>query len=205
MSVTTALIAFIFASGLLTVTPGLDTALVLRTAAIEGPRRAALVALGIFSGTFGWALIVAFGLGALLAASERAYDILRWVGAGYLCWLGIGLLLRPRAEFAADLVGGASGVRQNWYLRGLMCNLLNPKMGVFYLTFLPQFIPDGVNVPLFMLLLSALHNVEGMLWFGLLIAATQPLARVLRRPALLRGLDRLTGGVLIGFGIKLAL
>jgi threonine/homoserine/homoserine lactone efflux protein len=206
MSVTASLIAFTLAAGLLTITPGLDTALVLRTAAIEGPRRAVLTALGISSGLMVWALIAAFGLGALLAASELAYTILRWAGAAYLCWLGLGLLLRPRQDFAAAdaAAEGLGGVRRSWYLRGLMCNLLNPKVGVFYVTFLPQFVPDGVNVTLFILALTAIHLAEGALWLGLIIAATRPLARFLRRPVLIRGLDRLTGAVLIGFGIKLA-
>jgi threonine/homoserine/homoserine lactone efflux protein len=206
MSVMAALVAFALAAGLLTITPGLDTALVLRTAAIEGPRRAALAALGISSGLLVWALIAAFGLGALLAASELAYEILRWVGAAYLCWLGLGMLFRPRQDLAAadEAAGRVGGARRNWYLRGLACNLLNPKVGVFYVTFLPQFVPGGVNVTLFILLLTAIHLLEGGLWLTLIIAATRPLSRILRRPAFIRGLDRLTGAVLIGFGVKLA-
>ncbi len=202
MSILAALVAYTLAAGLLTVTPGLDTALVLRTAAVEGPRRAALAGAGIISGTVVWACIVAFGLGALLAASELAYTILRWAGAAYLCWLGIGMLLRPRQDIAAGLENPAGG--RGWYLRGLFCNLLNPKVGVFYVTFLPQFVPAGVSVTPFILLLNAIHALEGALWFALLIGATRPLARFLRRPAVIRSLDRLTGAVLLGFGLRLA-
>ena len=90
MTVFQALAAFTLAAGLLTLTPGLDTALVLRTAALEGPRRAALAVVGILSGCFVWGGLVAFGLGAVLAASSLAFDLLKWAGAAYLVWLGIG-------------------------------------------------------------------------------------------------------------------
>ena len=89
-------------------------------------------------------------------------------------------------------------------MRGCLTNALNPKIGVFYVTFLPQFIPAGADVMRFSLLLAAVHAVLGMLWFGLLVAATRP-ARWLSRPAVMRGLDRMTGAVFIAFGLKLAL
>src|SRR5450631_2138845 len=95
-SVTASLVAFTAAATLLTVTPGLDTALVLRTAAAEGARRAALAGVGIALGCFGWATAVALGLGALLAASELAYAVLRWIGAAYLVWIGYKMLRHPR-------------------------------------------------------------------------------------------------------------
>jgi threonine/homoserine/homoserine lactone efflux protein len=92
-----------------------------------------------------------------------------------------------------------------WLRRGLLTNLLNPKIGVFYVTFLPQFVPTGVGAGLWMLLLAALHVAYSMVWFAVLIAATLPLSRVLKRPAVVRWIDRITGGVLIGFGARLAL
>ncbi|MDR8269000.1 LysE family translocator, partial [Acinetobacter baumannii] len=87
---------------------------------------------------FIWGALVAFGLGALLAVSELAYTLLKWCGAGYLCWLGIQLLLRPRQQF--DSNPAAATATSNWFLRGMLGNVLNPKMGVFYVSFLPQFI-----------------------------------------------------------------
>src|ERR1700733_15057462 len=100
------LIAYIAAASLLTVTPGLDTALVLRTAVTRGARESALTGAGIAAGCFGWAALVAFGLGAGLAASTLAYTALRWIGAGYLLWLGYKMLRFPRATFVADTDGG---------------------------------------------------------------------------------------------------
>jgi threonine/homoserine/homoserine lactone efflux protein len=206
-SVTTALIAFTAAAGLLTITPGLDTALVLRTAASEGVRAATLAALGIVTACFGWAIMVALGLGALLAASQLAYTVLRAIGACYLLVTGIRMLLRPRAGFMETGPDPKTGalVARAAFARGALTNLLNPKVGVFYVSFLPQFVPTGVSVGRFILLLGAIHAVLGVLWFASLILATQPLARWLRRPAIVAGLDRLTGGLFIAFGLGLAL
>jgi threonine/homoserine/homoserine lactone efflux protein len=196
------LIAFSLAAALLTVTPGLDTALVLRTAAAEGPRRAFAASLGICLGCLAWGLLVGVGLGVLLQASELAYQVLKWIGAAYLLYLGLRLIIAPRA---GDEEGEAvAPARANWFLRGLLTNLLNPKVGAFYVSFLPQFIPAGANVPSMTLLLAAIHAGLGLLWFGLLIGATRPLAAMLRRPGLVRGLDRVTGLVLVFFGLRLA-
>ncbi|HYE27482.1 MAG TPA: LysE family translocator [Allosphingosinicella sp.] len=196
------LIAFTLAAALLTVTPGLDTALVLRTAAAEGARRALAAALGICLGCLAWGALVAVGLGVLLQASELAYRLLKWAGAAYLLYLGLRLILVQRRAGPAD--GGPAPDRSSWFLRGLLTNLLNPKVGAFYVSFLPQFVPAGASVPATTLLLAAIHTALGLLWFLLLIGATRPLARALRSVKLVRALDRLTGGVLIFFGLKLA-
>lgn len=194
------LIAFTLAAALLTVTPGLDTALVLRTAAAEGPRRAFAASLGICLGCLAWGALVAVGLGILLEASEFAYLALKWIGASYLIYLGVRLIFARRGETRAE----EPAARANWFLRGFLTNLLNPKVGAFYVSFLPQFIPAGVNVPSTTLLLAAVHAALGLLWFALLIGATRPLAKALRNPSLVRGLDRATGAVLIFFGLRLA-
>ena len=202
MTVPTALALFVAAAALLTVTPGLDTALVLRTAAVEGPRRAALAALGIACGCLTWGLAVALGLGALLAASQAAYTVLKWAGAAYLAWLGVGMILRPRSKFDLASDGARRG---NWWLRGFLTNLLNPKVGVFYVSFLPQFVPAGVPTGPFIFLLAAIHVAMGLPWCAVLIAATAPLKRWLSRAAVVRWLDRATGAVFLGFGARLAL
>ncbi len=206
MTVTTALLAFTLAAALLTITPGLDTALVLRTAAVEGPRRAAAAALGIGLGCLTWGLAVAVGLGVLLAASHTAYLILKWAGAAYLIYLGGRMLLRPRHVFdVAGEAGSNQATAVGWTGRGLLTNLLNPKVGVFYVSFLPQFVPAHVPAGPFIALLALIHVVLGLIWAAGLIAATQPLSRALRRPAIVAMLDRVTGGVFVGFGLKLAL
>lgn len=205
MTTPEALIAFTLAAGLLTLTPGLDTALVIRTAAAEGPRRAAGAAFGIGLGCLIWGAAASFGVGALLTASQTAYMALKWVGALYLAWTGLRMILRPRQAFEPGETkpvdaGPAAALR-----RGLLTNLLNPKVGIFYVSFLPQFMPAGVDPARFGLLLTTIHVVEGLLWFALLIAATVPIAGLLRLPVVVRWLDRTTGLVFIAFGLRLAL
>jgi threonine/homoserine/homoserine lactone efflux protein len=202
-SIAVSLAAYTGAATLLTITPGLDTALVLRTAVTGGARQAVAAAIGIVAGCLCWSIVVALGLGALLAASHLAYSMLRWVGAGYLVWLGYKMLRYPRQSFAMES-GGARSDRTA-FATGLMTNLLNPKVGIFYVSFLPQFIPTGVPVAPFMVLLGGIHALLGLIWFACLIAATQPISRFLRRPAVLKGCDRLTGGVFVAFGLGLVL
>lgn len=202
------LLAFTVAAGLLTITPGLDTALVVRTAAVDGPRSALLAGLGVSAGVLVWGLAASAGLGALLAASELAYDAVRIAGAVYLLVLGARIILRPRRQgFVTSGAGAATegGSSRAAFLRGLLTNLLNPKVGVFYVTFLPQFVPAGVPVVPFSVLLAGLHVTMGMVWFVVLVAATRPLARWLSRPAVTTALDRVTGGVFVAFGLRLAL
>ncbi|SNS62833.1 Threonine/homoserine/homoserine lactone efflux protein [Sphingomonas laterariae] len=206
MAVTSSLVAFAVAATLLAVTPGIDTALVLRTAAVEGPRRALLAIAGIFLGCTIWGAAAAIGLGALLHASELAYTIVKYAGAAYLGWLGAKLLFAPRRGFAVD-AGTAMPRGGSWasFRNGLVTNLLNPKVGVFYVTFLPQFVPAGSAVATYSFMLALLQAAIGVLWLMVLVAATVPLGRLLARPAVIRRMDRVTGGLFIGFGVKLAL
>ena len=207
MTAVAALLAFTATAALLTITPGLDTALVLRTAAAEGPRRAMLAAAGIALGCLTWALLVGAGLGALLAASQLAYEALRWAGALYLLALGVKLFGAPRRmlDLSVPAEGTIAPARPNSLLRGFLTNILNPKIGVFYVSFLPQFIPPGSSVLGWSVLLASIHNVLGLAWFGALVAATRPLLGALRKPGVMTWLDRLTGMLFIGFGLKLAL
>jgi threonine/homoserine/homoserine lactone efflux protein len=195
--------AFAAAATVLTITPGLDTAFVLSTAASGGTRPAVLASIGIGLGCFIWAALVALGLGALLAASRLAYAVVRIVGAAYLMWTGYKLLRYPRVSFAAT-GRTAEGARAP-FATGALTNLLNPKVGVFYVSFLPQFVPHGVTVAPFVLLLGSIHVLLGLLWFACLIAATRPIARWLRRPTVIRGFDRLTGALFLAFGVGLAI
>jgi threonine/homoserine/homoserine lactone efflux protein len=197
------LASYIAAASLLTVTPGLDTALVLRTATAGSRRAAALAGLGIATGCFAWATLVAFGLGALLTASHLAYTVLRWMGAAYLLWVGLKMLREPRRAFLTEVPRTQSS--RTAFATGSLTNLLNPKVGVFYVSFLPQFVPHGVPVGPYILMLGAIHSLLGLIWFACLIMATHPISAFLRRPAVVETCDRLTGGVFMAFGLSLAL
>lgn len=201
MTVADALMAFTFAAILLTLTPGLDTALILRTSTVEGTRKAIQAQLGINAGCLAWAAMVAFGLGALIAVSELAYNLLKWCGAAYLAWLGAQMLLRPRQKMGEANVGSGN---QNWFLRGFFGNLLNPKVGIFYVSFLPQFIPAGHSPVLWTFGLVMIHVVVGTLWSALLIGSTRRLSGILQREKVVKWLDRTTGTVFLLFAAKLA-
>lgn len=202
----TLILSFLFAITILTLTPGFDTALVLRSAAAQGWKRASVTALGVTLGCLVWGIAVGLGLGALLLASEMAYTLLKWIGAAYLLYLGVKLLLNPRTQ--AEEGQSAQSKEQRYlacFSRGLFGNLLNPKVGVFYVTFLPQFIPAGASVPLWCTVMALTHMLIGLVWNAVLIAGSQYFAAHLRRPAVLKVMDRLTGCVFIGFAAKLAL
>jgi len=210
MTTEQALLSFTLTAGLLTITPGLDTALVLRTAGVEGRKQAMLAGMGICSGCLFWGAAASFGLSALLAVSGFAYNVLRIAGAVYLGYLGIKLIVRAFTFTSSNIAVGpvleGDQGRDNslWLKRGLLTNLLNPKVGVFYLSFLPQFIPPGVQVWSFSMLLALIHATEGILWFLLLANATELLSSWLRQRRVIIALDSTMGAIFIAFGLKLA-
>jgi threonine/homoserine/homoserine lactone efflux protein len=207
MTLAQSIAAFALAAGLLTVTPGPDTALVLRVAAINGPRQAWAAGAGISTGLLAWGLFVSLGLVALLAASRVAYDALRLIGAAYLVYLGLRLLLPLVRGADGDAPAPVAALRRerSWYIRGLLTNLLNPKVGVFYMTLLPQFLPEGARIALLAPLLAGIHIAEGLAWFSLLVLAAESLGAWLRRGRVRQCLEALTGAAFLGFGAKLAL
>ena len=202
MSIADNLLAFTLAATLLTLTPGLDTALVLRTATVEGKQQALRAALGINAGCLLWGAAVAFGLGALIAVSELAYNLLKYCGAAYLAWLGLNMLLRPRRSLSSAEADGKPGA--NWFFKGMLGNVLNPKIGIFYVSFLPQFIPQGQPLVPWTFGLVSIHVVLGLIWSLVLIGATQPLSGFLRREKVIRWMDRTTGMIFVLFAARLA-
>ena len=196
--------SFVLVVGLLTLTPGMDTALILRTAVTGPPRRAWGVVLGIQTGTLVWGTLTSAGVTALLTASQLAYDVLRWAGAAYLVWIGLGMLRdavrrRPAAVPVAETPGGFPA---GWR-RGLLTNLLNPKMGAFYVALLPQFMPAGAFW--YGVGLTVIHVLLGVTWSAVLVGLAGRLRPVLRRPLVARGIDAVTGTVVAAFGLRLAL
>lgn len=205
MTTLQALLAFVAAASILTLTPGVDTAMVLRSAASSGPRSAAFAAAGIAIGCLAWGATVSVGLGALLATSKIAFAAVKWAGAAYLFYLGIMLILSPRSNMGSPETSSQNLEPWHSLRQGLWTNLLNPKVGVFYITFLPQFIPAGASVMMFSFVLAVIHILLSVAWFAALIVATVPMGRLLRRPPVVKALDRATGGIFIAFGAKLAL
>lgn len=196
---TTALLSFTFVALLTVITPGLETLLVLRTALLVGRRAAMGVVVGSTLGCLVWATAGLVGLTALLTASELAYDIVRWLGAAYLIYLGAKALWNSRRPMELDEPAPVPSVRAAVRV-GLLTNLLNPKPGVFYISLLPQFLP--ASAPSWGVLLVAIHLGIGLLWFPVLITLAGRARAFLLRQRLL--LDRLTASVLIALGLKLA-
>lgn len=214
MTTLSALWSFALVVGLLTVTPGLDTALIVRTAATGHPRRAWGVVTGVQTGTLIWGVLTSLGITALLTASTLAYDVLRWVGAAYLIWMGLSTLWATRRSARATGTGttlveepAVAGDRATFltaWRRGAATNLLNPKMGAFYVALLPQFIPAGASPLTFGVLLACVHIALGVGWSTVLVLLARRLRSVLQRPVARRVVDRVTGTVIAGFGVKLA-
>jgi threonine/homoserine/homoserine lactone efflux protein len=197
------LIPYLIAISILTITPGLDTTLIIRTATLEGKTKAFQAALGINLGCIVWGVIVACGLGALLMTSDLAFNALKWIGAIYLTWLGLNLLLKPRSQLAS--LNNSAVTTQNWFMKGFWGNLLNPKVGIFYISFLPQFIPQSASPVIWTMSLVMIHVVIGLIWSIFLIAAMQSISAYLKQPKFIRYMDRVTGSIFILFALKLAL
>ena len=200
------LLAFIGVAALLTIAPGPDMALVLRNALRGGRSTVVPTAAGICSGCIVWGGASSLGVAALLATSAQLYEALKLAGALYLIVLGV---LALRAAFRA---GGAAEdasslparSRSNSYRQGLVTNLLNPKVGAFYATFLPQFIAPGQPVFATSLLLACIHAAMGLVWLTIYGYGATRLANVLGRGRGRQALEAATGTVLVAFGLRLA-
>ena len=220
---TTALLGFALASTLVILAPGPDSMLVMRNTMRGGRRAGWVTACGTLSGLVIWALAAALGLSALLRVSHVGYDILRFCGAAYLIWLGLTSLAHFRRKNTAEPVAQAGGSApavpgptvpgrtgpgaarpRRAYLNGMLSNLLNPKISVFFMAFLPAFVPAGASAVGFSLVLGIWFIAETGLWLAVVAWLADRGVRWLRRPAVQRWMERITGIVLIGFGLRLA-
>jgi RhtB (resistance to homoserine/threonine) family protein len=202
------LLAFLGVATLLTVTPGPDMAVVTRITLARGRRSAMFASVGITTGLLCWAVASAVGLAALLSASATAYTGLKLVGACYLIWLGV-QTWRQTYQTGSDAEVESGGAMPSGhvaaYRQGLLSNLLNPKIAVFYTTFLPQFIEPGSPILASSLLLAGVHIVLGLIWLTLYVMLVARAGDVLRRPRARNSIQRVTGTVLIGFGLRMGL
>ena len=194
------LVPFLLVSVLVIVTPGPDTAVVTKHVLFGGRRGGIFASLGIVTGLSVWTLAAAIGIAALLRASEVGFLALRIAGALYLAWLGL-QLLRGHGTTAPD---DEPAVARKAYRQGLLSNLGNPKIAVFFTGFLPQFVHAGSRGFAPLLLLGAIFCAVGLAWLVTYSIVVGRGADVLRRPRVKRVLDRITGLVLVGFGIRLA-
>jgi threonine/homoserine/homoserine lactone efflux protein len=208
------LLMFIAAGWLLNLTPGPDVLYIVSNALKSGTRAGLVAGLGITAGCFVHIFAAAVGVGALLAASATAFAVLKWAGAAYLLWMGVRMLLsKPSVDSgsaaaiaAARAAPAVATPLSKVFLGGFWTNVLNPKVAIFFLAFVPQFIAPGAgNKALAFVLLGVLFNVNAIpVNVGWALAASW-MAR--RLGAVQRGmpwLDRVAGAMFIGFGLKLA-
>ena len=204
MTLDGSILAFTGIAALLTVLPGADMALVAKVTLLDGKRAAFLTSLGICAGLPVHATASALGLSLILATSAEAFAVVKFAGAGYLAYLGVRTIrdsLRPAADPGVTAAPARS--RRAAFTQGFLSNVLNPKVALFYLTFLPQFITPGDNVLAKSLLLAGIHAVLGLLWLPLYAYTIDRLGAVVRGAR--RWLERLSGAALIGLGVRLAL
>jgi RhtB (resistance to homoserine/threonine) family protein len=204
MSVDPRLYAFIGVAALLTILPGADMALVTRNVLAVGRRRAMLTIVGICAGCVIHATASALGLSAILATSATAFNVVKTLGAGYLIWIGVTSIRDASKPAAPPSAEANTRARLGPFLQGFLTNILNPKVAVFYLTFLPQFIAPGAPVLRRSLLLASIHIAMGFVWLTAYAWFIDRLGAVLTRPRVKAWLERVTGGLLIALGARLA-
>lgn len=193
---------FLIIALVVTLTPGPGTATIMRVAARDGRRAALSAILGNCAGVLVWGVLSAVGVSALILASHVAYDLLRFGGATVLIVLGLRSLLHHGREGADQAVSNGPRRRAGWR-SGLVTSLSNPKLAVFFVALFPQFLTPGSPVLPYALAMAAVIVTLDLLWFsGLAFAVDR--ARALLRPRLQRGLERFTGAVMVGLGIRLA-
>jgi threonine/homoserine/homoserine lactone efflux protein len=192
------LAAFLGVSAVVIVTPGQDTALTIRNALLGGRRGGVSTAAGVVSGQLVWAFAASAGLSALLLASEPVFTAIRLAGAAYLVLLGAQALLAAARGGRADHV--AAPRRRAPYRQGVLSNLGNPKMAVFFTSLLPQFGSSFAG----MLALGAVFASLTRAWLTVYAVAVAKASGVLRRPPVRRALDALTGLALVALGLRVA-
>ncbi len=204
---------FIVSGLLLNIAPGPDSILIMSRSATQGWRAGCAAALGVGAGTCVHVLAAALGLSALLASSAMAFTLVKWIGAGYLVYVGLTMLLARRRQDSplAPSSGTAAAAvplpYRKVFAQGFLTNALNPKVALFFLAFVPQFIsPQAPHKALAFLVLGAIFNFNGMLWCNALAVFTALASRRLNiGAAWSRWLNRGIGALFLSFGVKLAL
>ncbi len=198
---------FVISGLLLNITPGADTLYIVARSTGQGRLAGMVAALGIGAGCVVHTMAAAVGLSAIIATSAAAFTIVKWVGAAYLVWLGVGLLRGAAPRAPSDVRSPPPALLSKVFAQGLLTNVLNPKVALFFLAFLPQFIDaTAPGKALAFVFLGMVFNVNGTLW-NLFVAwvAAGAGRRFMARGKAIRWFSRLVGGLFVYLGIRLAL
>lgn len=200
------LTTFLLTALLFTMTPGLDTIFILNKSIGQGRRAGFYATLGINTGVVVHTIFAALGLSLIVAQSALAFSVLKYLGAAYLCYLGVQKLLTKQPLVQLERTTQQESGRQH-FVSGVVTNVLNPKVALFFLAFFPQFItPEALRMPQPFLLLGSLYAVVGILWFGLLtVFAASFSAQITQSPTASKWLNRLSGVAFLLMGLKVAL
>lgn len=186
--------------------PGPDFVIVTRNAMLSGRRAGMACAAGIAVGVFGWAVVTALGVAGLLAASAVAFTVVKLAGAAYLVLLGVRALLAARRggyEAPEEVSGTRTAGALAAFRQGLVTNLLNPKVAVFFTALLPQFLP-ATATRVDQVLLAGVAAVVSLVWFGVLANVVSALRRFLTTQRVRRAIDAVMGALLVALGLRIA-
>ncbi|MEU0178753.1 LysE family translocator [Streptomyces massasporeus] len=202
----TSFVAFVGAAFLIAMAPGPSTVVILRRSVADGRRTGMAAVLGNECGVLLWGLAAAFGLSALVLASQIAYDVIRIAGAAVLVWMGARALWQARLPGGgeAEPAAGTAVSLRRAYWQGLVTNAANPKAGLFAVSFLPQFVPEGAAVLPTLLALSVVWAVVDLVWYLPVVWLAGRVGGVLRRQSVRRRMEQVSGAVLVGLGVRLA-
>lgn len=196
------LVAFTLVGAVLTVTPGLDTLLILQSALAGTKKQAAFTSLGIVAGLFVWAALASAGVAAIISASTQLFAAFSVLGAGYLLFLAFGMWRNHTPTAAATDLSTTTGLLSS-FNKGFVTNLLNPKIGVFYIALLPNYLTDGVTPIWNGLALGLIHATESLLWFAFLILLANSASSWLTNPTATSRMNKVFAFIIAGFALSL--
>jgi threonine/homoserine/homoserine lactone efflux protein len=198
---------FVISGLLLNIMPGPDPLLIMTRSATQGWRAGVAASLGIGAGTMVHIFAAALGLSAVLSTSATAFTVVQLVGAAYILWMAVGLLRSRKPDGKVDAPALPALPYRKIFAQGFLTNVLNPKVALFFLAFVPQFISmDAPNKALAFTILGCIFNFNGMLWCCFLAVSTAKASERLKlNPAVSLWLNRMTGGLFVWLGVKLAL
>ncbi|WNS77957.1 LysE family translocator [Domibacillus sp. DTU_2020_1001157_1_SI_ALB_TIR_016] len=195
------MLAFIVMTLFVVMSPGVDTALITKRTMTGGRKAGFQMAAGITAGSLGHTIAAALGLSALLVQSAIAFNLIKWVGAVYLIYLGVTAFLPKKKEPAQENQGPTK--QRSAFREGLLSNLLNPKVAVFFLTFLPQFVTSSDRAMIDLFLMGCTYALLSIVWFVVYVFCLHFIRAWLLSPAVQSWTEKATGIILVGFGIKL--
>ncbi|WP_210607893.1 LysE family translocator [Priestia flexa] len=198
------LLTFLLLSSFVVMSPGVDTALITKRTVSEGRTSGYRMAMGITAGSLVHTFAAAFGLSAILMQSALAFEIVKYVGAIYLIYLGVSSFMTRKKQETEENLKDQIKPGQSAFKQGLLSNVLNPKVAMFFLTFLPQFVTPGSSSIQQLLVMGVIYTFLSISWFFVYVFFINYLRSWLLSAKVQRAMDKATGLVLIGFGVKLA-